>query len=814
MDYIAHIRESDKEEQTLRQHLLESKEFCEKEGEKLGLRKVAGLAGLLHDLGKATPEFFNYLNDAVYHPEKKVKRGSVDHSTAGGRLLFTRYYKNEKEHFKKLLVEVVANAIISHHGYLTDYLNFDLESEFLNRVQEKELPSFAGSVDYFFDKVMGQVEFDCYVEEATFELANFMLKINGSDFYETEKTTAITYLTKVVFSILIDADRTNTRLFEENSQEDSELDVQSLFLDYQKNLDAKIASFGEVETASPINQLRAKMSDETFEYAEKESGIYTLSIPTGGGKTLASFRYALAHALKHKKKRIIYVVPYVTIIEQNAQEVRNIIQDDEHLLEHHSNVLFFDEEEKDEDTVYEAGETLKKNLRLAKDNWDSPIIFTSMVQFLNIFYASGTQNIRRLHNLSDAVIIFDEVQKVPTHCISLFNHAVNYLNQMMGASIILCTATQPALGELKYQLNISENSEIISDLETVEKAFERVELIDKTQFSMNTEMLSDFIIQNEETFKSQLIILNTKKTVLELYLLLKQRVNNVHLYHLSTLMCAAHRKIILEEIRGKLENKEKVICISTPLIEAGVDISFESVIRSLAGLDSIAQAAGRCNRHGELAKGYVCLIHHNEEKLDRLSEIKEGGNITKQLLNDITIVKEDTVNDLLTKKYMRRYFKQYYDFFKAQLDYPIEETSLSHVDLLSNQREAGSLFNTYIGKHNKQNPLISSSSLKTAAQKFEVIKNQTKSVLVPYGEGKDIEIQLNSEENIPDLSEIIKKAQAYSINVYNYELDKLESEGAITVFKEDIILILKEAYYDTEYGLQMEGTAGFSMSMF
>ena len=239
------------------------------------------------------------------------------------------------------------------------------------------------------------------------------------------------------------------------------------------------------------------MSDETFKYAEKKSGIYTLSIHTGGGQTLASFRYALSHALQHKKKRIIYVVPYVTIIEQNAQEIRDIIQDDVHLLEHHSDVLFLDEEEKSEDAIYEGGEPLKKKLRLAKDNWDSPIIFTSMVQFLNIFYASGTQNIRRLHNLSDAVIIFDEVQKVPTHCISLFNQAVNYLNEMMGASIILCTATQPALGELKHRLNIREDTEIISELETVEKAFERVELIDKSQLSMNTETLSDFIIKNQ-----------------------------------------------------------------------------------------------------------------------------------------------------------------------------------------------------------------------------------------------------------------------------------------------------------------------------
>lgn len=814
MEYIAHIREIDKFEQTLRQHLLDSKEYCELHGEKLGLSKVAGLAGLLHDLGKASPEFFNYLKDAVYHPEKKVKRGSVDHSTSGGRLLFERYYHvniGKRQHIKKLLVEVVANTIISHHGYLTDYLNFNLESEFLKRVEEKELPSHDEAVEYFFDKVMSEDDFDQYVEGAAIELEEFMFKLNESDFFKREQATVITYLIKVVFSILIDADRTNTRLFEENNQESSEIDIQALFLGYQKKLEEKISSFGPVEEASPINQLRARMSDETLKYAEKESGIYTLSIPTGGGKTLASFRYALSHALQYKKKRIIYVVPYVTIIEQNAQEIRDIIQDDVHLLEHHSNVLFFDDEEKSEDTIYEGGEPLKKKLRLAKDNWDSPIIFTSMVQFLNIFYASGTQNIRRLHNLSDTVIIFDEVQKVPTHCISLFNQALNYLNEIMGASIILCTATQPALGELKHQLNIREDAEIISELEMVEKAFERVELIDKSQFSMNTETLSDFIIKKQEKFKSQLIILNTKKTVLELYLLLKEKVGETHLYHLSTSMCAAHRKIILEEIREKLMNKEKVICISTPLIEAGVDISFESVVRSLAGLDSVAQAAGRCNRHGELDKGYVYLINHIEEKLDRLPEIKEGRNITKQLLNDIAIVSKDTVNELLTKKYMSRYFKQYYDLFKVKLDFPIENSTLSHVDLLNNNRKSGSLFSTYEAKHNKKHPLIASSSLKTSARKFYVIKNQTTSVLVPYRKGKDIEIELSGEKPIDDLSKVMRMAQAYSINLYDHEL-RLLGNGVVN-FRDGLMFFLNEMYYDEEYGLQIEGTAGFSLSM-
>lgn len=806
MEYIAHIRASDHDIQSVRQHLLETKEICEFHGEKLGITKLAGLSGLLHDMGKASPEFYHYIQDAVYHPEKKVKRGSVDHSTAGGRLLFNKYHQESGHPLDKILVEVVGNAIISHHGYLTDYIGFDLESEYLRRTVEKELVSYSTAESYFFSEVLNENEFKTYVESAKKELIAFINPTNREVSRES-LPIVLMYLTKTIFSILIDADRTNTRLYEENKELEKEINTEELFLDYQQKLAEKIEGFGKMSEMTPINQLRAKMSEETNAYAEKPSGIYTLSIPTGGGKTLASFRYALSHALKYQKKRIIYVVPYVTIIEQNAQEIRDIIKDDEHILEHHSNILFFKEDGNDE--IEEEDATIRK-LRLAKDNWDSPIIFTSMVQFLNIFYASGTQNIRRLHNLSDAVIIFDEVQKAPTHCISLFNEALNYLNEKMNTSIVLCTATQPALGELKRQLKIEVDSEIVSDLEKIEKAFKRVQIIDESQVGRDKDSLTDFVKEKNEIFNSQLIILNTKRTVLELYLSLKETLAEVNIYHLSTSMCAAHRKEILKTIKDKLKKKEKVICTSTPLIEAGVDISFESVTRSLAGLDSIAQAAGRCNRHGELDEGKVYLIYHTEEKLDKLPEIKEGLNITKQLLKDIHLTEGDTLDDLLTKRYMKRYFKQYYEFFKMQLDYPLKDLTYSHIDLLMTPKKMKDLSNTYKNKHGSAYPLASITSLKTSAKKFEVIKNQTQAVLVPYGEGKDIEIQLNSAQSIANLSALIKKAQFYSVNVYNHELQKLETSGAITNYREGTILILNEGYYEKEYGLRIEGGGGLS----
>ncbi len=394
----------------------------------------------------------------------------------------------------------------------------------------------------------------------------------------------------------------------------------------------KLDSFqAEEEAQSPINRLRREMSNRCEQYAENPSGIYSLSIPTGGGKTLASLRYALRHALEYGKKRIVYVVPYTTIIEQNAEEVRKILSDEENVLEHHSNVI---DDADDDDENQDGTMSLQQKWKLARDNWDAPIIFTTMVQFLNAFYAKGGRNIRRLHNLSESVIIFDEVQKVPVRCVSLFNHALNFLHDFGQSSLILCTATQPALDFVEHKLEIKSNAEIIERLDDVIEAFKRVEIVDRaTQEVFDTEKLADFVIDKLDEVQSVLVVLNTKTVVKKLYRRLESC--GVPFYHLSTSMCPAHRKHILEEVKRHLDKEEKVVCVSTQLIEAGVDISFDCVVRSLAGLDSIAQAAGRCNRHGRSVIRQVYVIDHAEESLTHLPEIKKGKEISRKIFIDL-----------------------------------------------------------------------------------------------------------------------------------------------------------------------------------
>lgn len=794
--YIAHIRSTDGEYQSVKQHLIETCLLAEGYGAKINMKYVAGLSGLLHDLGKYTDQFQRYLLEAVQNPDSPPKRGSVDHATAGGKMLHLLFNNKEYSIPTRLLTEIVGNVIISHHGYLHDYINISAESKYLDRIN-KPLENFNNVIDLFFDEVMSKNELIDYVNKASAELETFLENTPNS-----EKEKSLMFLTKFIFSTLIDADRTNTRLFEDNSEPNTS-HHEELFSQYYQKLLNKLNTF---KSDTKINKLRNEMSEQCDNKASSPSGIYTLSIPTGGGKTLASLRYALKHTHLHNKKRIIYVLPYTTIIEQNANEVRGILQDDENILEHHSNVIFDDFDDEHEDGVM----TSSQKLKLAKDNWDSPIIFTTMVQFLNVFFAHGNRNTRRLHNLMESVIIFDEVQKVPVKCITLFNEALNFLKRYGKSSILLCTATQPALDFVESSLDIEPDAEIISNIGNVVSAFERVEIIDRTDWgSISTQKLANFIISQTDKVNSQLVILNTKSVVRNLYQILKfEGLNNTTIYHLSTSMCGAHRTSLLEEIKWKLKNNEPVICISTQLIEAGVDISFESVIRSLAGLDSIAQAAGRCNRHGDREKGYVYIVDHKEENLSMLKEIKVGKNISEKILVDMR--KEPSLHggNILSGQAMTVYFRNFYTELLTDVDYNIKALKRKMKDLLLIGRNDNELVNGYKNKHKQQFQLFLPHSHKTAAKHFNVIDKLTTSVVVPFGEGKNIIAELIGSERINHLSSLLKQAQKYTVNLYDQDKHELMKNQGLVFDNNSELWILREWAYSDEYGLDLAGEGG------
>lgn len=819
MKSIAHIRESDKQVQTVEEHLLGVKQLAEKFGRKLHIEHVTGLAGMLHDLGKYTHQFAEYILAATSDDSTvpKPKRGSVDHSTAGGKLLYDLYHTSNRLGYKELLAEIVGNAIISHHSYLKDFLNRDLESAYLKRARDTQLDEYELTKEAFFQKVISEREFQDYVDQATAELEQFISK-------EPEVPFEIKclFLTKFVFSALIDADRTNTRLFETNQIEETEegtVNVEELFHIYFTRLMSKIRAFKESDDANtPINLLRSEMSEQCEQFAAKPSGIYTLSIPTGGGKTLASLRYALKHALTFHKKRIIYVVPYTTIIEQNAAEVRKILHDEANILEHHSNVI---DDNHDNDEGEDGLLTVQQKLKLAKDNWDAPIIFTTMVQFLNVFFAKGSRNIRRLHNLCESVLIFDEVQKIPTACVSLFNQALNFLKTYGSSSIVLCTATQPALNFVEQKLDIHDNAEMIDRIDHVIEAFKRVEIIDRaSDETFDNAKLSEFVQSLIEEVRSVLVILNTKSAAKSLYKQLNGQVidelgTKIPVYHLSTSMCASHRNHILQKVKNHLSNQEKVFCVSTQLIEAGVDISFDCVIRSLEGLDSIAQAAGRCNRHGKDKIRKVYIIDHTEENLDHLKEIKVGKQLTKKMLVDLKHNPLAHGGHLLSRRAMERYFQEYYTKFEPDLNYFIPGLRKSMTDLLfSSKWETDSYYQSYARNTNEKLLLCIANSYGTAAEHFQVIDDHTTSVIVPYGEGKEVIAELNGNGTIDDLTQLLRKAQQFTVNLFEHEIKQLDRNGGVDSCIDGKVLVLKEGAYNEEFGIDIENDSSVKFLSF
>lgn len=814
MDYIAHIRGSDFAVQLVEEHLLEVRALAERYGASLGISHIAGLAGLLHDAGKYADEFQVYIRAVVYHPETAPAKGSVDHATAGGRLLYKLLHMqlpSQADAPGKLgmrLAEIVGNAIISHHSYLHDFVTPEAESEYLRRVRDKELLHYDQATERFYERVMSEDELLAYISIAQQELLAF-LRIELSTSLEQKYM----FLTKLVFSILIDADRTNTRCFEDNLVDEA-VPYADVLERYHARLDAHLRELQNGKQSSRlINRLRQAMSEQCEQFACNLPGIYTLSIPTGGGKTLASLRYALAHARKYGKQRIIYVVPYTTIIEQNVNTVRDILKEEQYILEHHSNIAMDD----DDDEVEEGSPTDSQRLKLARDNWDSPVIFTTMVQYLNAFFAGGTRNIRRLHRLTEAVVIFDEVQKVPTRSISLFNQAANFLKHYGHSTLLMCTATQPELDYVRHRLAIEPEGEMIANLDEVSQAFKRVELVDAaTNNPMGTEELADLVLERSADIDSVLVILNTKAVVRRLYQRLEELGPGIPVYHLSTSMCPAHRTVILDKVRKHLEQEEPVVCISTQLIEAGVDVSFRCVIRSLAGLDSIAQAAGRCNRHGRELLQYVYLIDHREEKLERLPEIAAGKAIAQAMLVDLRRDPASYGGSLLSVAAMERYFQEFYTRYETQLNYPVTKlgSEANIVDLLSVAWENNPFLKQRKAQSQPDLPLMIANSYRTAANHFEVIESMTTSVLVPYEGGKKMIADLNGARSISDLSRLLHKAQKYTINLYRYELDAISKNHGLVNYLDGKVLALTEGAYDPNYGFELGNDGRMSEYVF
>lgn len=790
VDGIAHIREADGTRQSVLEHSINVAKLAALYGSKIGVRNLAYLAGLLHDVGKYSREFREYILYEVERGEAPSKRGTVDHSTAGARILFddfhtdTRSTRNPKH---VIISEILSCIIMSHHGGLVDYISSDTSSAFLRRINEKDIPEYE-DIKGRLEHLVSKEQYWQLMDAGAQELHQVLSKSSGSnDVYVT-----ISLLTKYLFSCLIDADRTDAKCFEEAQPLPTDIPSNThLFETCYERLLGYLESLGKEGKENPINALRQQMSEQCDSFAEKPTGIYSLSIPTGGGKTLSSLRYALRHAVLHGKERIIYVIPFTSIIEQNAQEVREVLNGHDFVLEHHSNVIADGNEE-------QRSYLKTKRIVLAEENWDAPIIFTTMVKFLDAVYVGGTRDIRRFHNLANSVIIFDEVQALPIKCVSLFNVAINFLKNVCNSSILLCTATQPALEFVEKSID-RVDGEIVTNIGAVSKAFERVEIVDRRKpGGWGTDDLAQFVLDQIGNERSILAVLNTKSVVRKLYKQLEKdcETGDIKLYHLSTSMCAQHRRDVLDDVKADLKNGNRVICVSTQLIEAGVDISFDCVIRSLAGLDSVAQSAGRCNRHGEHPLKLVYVINHKEEDLRHLKTIKVGVETTERILT--AHQRQAGKFDLLSPETMNFYFASYYNGLKGDLNYPVESVKESLFSLL---RGSNKYKQNYLDKYHKPFPLQVFSSLGTLGDHFQVIDTRARTVLVPYEKGKELIADLNEDLSPKEMKQLLRSAQQYLVNVFEHEFKVLVARGSIVPQMDGMIYELTEDAYNRKFGI-------------
>jgi len=519
---------------------------------------------------------------------------------------------------------------------------------------------------------------------------------------------------------------------------------------------------------------------------------------------MASLRFALYHAMHHRMDRIIYVIPYTSIIDQNAEEARKILEEKDErgnylnkmVLEHHSNLT------PDEET---------KRQNLLSENWDAPIVFTTQVQFLEALFSSGTRGARRMHQLANAVIIFDEVQTIPVRCVHLFNLTIRFLVPGCGSTVVLCTATQPLLDKIEpvqRSLTIHPEQQMIEDVKTLFRQLKRVAIHDERKVGGWTEgEVAELAEKEIQQSGSVLIVVNTKTSGQNLYQRLKES-KTAHLYHLSTNMCPAHRMDVLQTIKERLLDKKPTICISTQLIEAGVDIDFGAVIRYLAGLDSIAQAAGRCNRHGLRPTGNVYIVNPQEEDLARLEDIRIGKDNAERVLDEYKDGPEKFDGDILSPATMDRYYFYYFYARKDKMNYPVSSKSLvgredNLFDLLSTNPKS-------IQEHQRTHGALPAIPLKQsfqiASRAFRAIDSPTRGIIVPYGkEGKQIVADLCAAFELEKQYRLLKKAQRYSVNVFSRTFEELGRQNAIHEAQKDTgVFYLDSQYYSNDIGLSKE----------
>jgi len=715
--------------QTLKSHAENVAALAAQFAEPFGAADIARYTGLLHDLGKYSAPFQLRLAGS---PQR------VDHATAGAKETIARW---------QLMGKLMAYCIAGHHAGLA---NGSGEGKGRSTLQERlaaEVPPL---------NTVWQTEIPLPEH-----IAAPPLKPNPKYRGFTQA-----FFTRMLYSCLVDADYLDTEAFyaklENKTVERGDYPalsaLQQAFAQHLQNTRAKAQNSkgGQAE----LNRLRNEILEHAQQQAALPPGLFTLTVPTGGGKTYTSMAFALEHARQYGQRRIIYVVPFTTIIEQNAAAFRQAFGalGEAAVLEHHSTF--------DDSTLLDRDS--RDKLRHATENWDAPVIITTAVQFFESLFADRASRCRKLHNIANSVIILDEAQMLPLHLLRPVMAAIDELARNYRCSVVMCTATQPAISaDNGFYGGFEDVREIAPEPARLYAALRRttVRHIGKQSDAKLLEQLS--------AQPQLLIIVNNRRHARSLYDSAKHLDDT---YHLTTLMCAAHRSQTLETIRARLAAGEPCRLIATSLIEAGVDVSFPRLMRAEAGADAIAQAAGRCNRENQWqAEDSEVLIFCPEEQWKAPPELATFAACMRETLRN--------EGDLLAPEAMTAYFARVYNI-----------SELDKHRILEKLQKAGSDF-----------------PFQTIADKCRVIESKHMlPVLIPFN--AEAEQLINALEHADTIGGLLRKLQRYTVQVPESTLRELSKAGLVEVInakhfgKQFYALVPGSSLYDAAAGLSWDNT--------
>lgn len=713
--------------QLLKSHLDEVARMAEERAAKFGAQKLGRIIGLLHDLGKYSEAFQKRLDG---------EREKVDHKTAGAQEVHSR--------FGNVIGKALAYTIAGHHGGLPDG----------NKGAPGNLPECLAKTDIpDYQAYVGEIEIPGLSNQ---DLAG-MPKPKDIDM----AAFSFSFCIRMMYSCLVDADYLDTERFmnvEKYMARPVSASMETLLKRFEKKLE--LLAERNHQNPSVINTARQSILVRCLTMAESKPGLFTLTVPTGGGKTYSSLAFGLKHAVKHNKDRVIYVIPYTSIIEQNAQVFRESLEDDSLnetvVLEHHSNFEY-------PEGNFDDWDEHEKVHRLASENWDMPVVVTTAVQFFESLYANKGSRCRKLHNIANSVIILDEAQMMPIEYIRPCLWALAELVFNYGATVVLCTATQPAVKDL-IPANLKP-VEIMEDPVELQKIFKRVTV--EYGSEMSDEELAAEMADNQQV----LTIVNTRRHARLLFEKLLEK-EQEGVYHLSARMCPAHRKVVLTEIRRTLQDEKPCRVVSTQLIEAGVDVDFPVVYRAAAGIDSIAQAAGRCNREGKRTSGRVFVFDPESHGMPKMGGFSAAAALTRSTARRL----QELNGDLLSLDAIKDYFHQLLDLKRGSLDAKniIKRIKDSKDDL--------------------------SFQFAEIAQEFHMIDRATVSVVVPWDEHAE-ELMENVARH-PFPASKARSLQPYVVQVYQYELAALEKERVVKTVGDFMKFVTDRNYYDWRFGLK------------